>query len=99
MQNESDLIDQYIAEGGTQEKLAKKIQKINHCAYCKDVPIVFVDSYFDEKKDLQVFGLCQKCLSLYHEDNVGFKNKIIRKLTQLAKKLQEDLKWDIPNYN
>lgn len=96
--NQNEMIDEYIKNGGTREKLAQKLQEIGSCAYCGNFPVVFIDTYMT-RKDIQLFGLCQKCFNQYHEDNVRFKKKVIRKLKQLTKKKQQDKKWDIDPFN
>jgi len=100
MQNESDLIDQYIAEGHTQEDLVEEIKKQignDGCLMC-DKPIIFLGLYFDKDGKLVLYGLCKSCFEKL-QANKKYIKQIEAKLEQKFEKEKMDAKYDVSNYN
>ena len=98
--NETELIEKYVTEQGhTMESLVEKFKAIQACVFDGSFPIKYVDSYFDKKGDLHLYGLCENCYRHWEADKVGFRKKIMRKMEKDARKKKQDSRYDMSPYN
>ena len=80
MKTQKEIVDRFIAEGGTIEEIKALVLGASiNCNMCHR-PRIYVDIYYKDNV-LKVFSLCESCLRLFEADP-SFKEKVVNKIAR-----------------